>query len=140
MARKHGKNGQVYLDCSATGVPSSPTLVLGIKSFSIHGTGEASDGTGMDSGGSKEYTIGNNDATISCEAWWDTSETKTRGNPPKIIESMACRFVGKLTPTGSDYWECLGIITGMSVNVTVDGNTSWTLEIQRSGAWLHFPT
>lgn len=145
MARVHGKYGQVWFDSSSASsdplaVSLSPAIVLGVQRFTISEEGSADDATGTDSGGVRQYTAGLHGWKAHVEAFWDTSDLKLKGAPPKITAGLCCRVMLYLAASSSSYYDGYGVTTAVEVSVPVDGNVTFSLDIQGSGNLLVYPT
>jgi len=145
MARVHGKYGQVWFDSSTASsdplaLALSPENVLGVSTFTISEEGSADEATGTDSGGVRQYTAGLHGWKAHVEAFWDTADTKLKGAPPKITAGMCCRVKLCLTPSSSLYYDGYGVTTAVEISVPVDGNITFSLDIQGSGNWLTRPS
>lgn len=144
MARVHGKYNQVWFDSDPTlndpaGGSFSPAVVLGVTRWTISEKGAADNATGADSNGAEQYTAGLHGWAAHVECFWDTSEAKTKGTLPKIAAGMCCKVNLMLASGSTYYYEGYGITTAVEVSVPVDGNITWTMDIQGSGNLSHFP-
>ena len=122
MATHHGKEGVVTVGGTAIG------NVTGFTIDTTHDTVEDTELTDT----SKTYLVGRGTFTASIDMNYD--ETDTQQSSLTTGSELSFVFLPEGNTTGDESFSGTGIVTGMSVGLTLDGVTTRTVSLQGTGA------
>ena len=122
MATHHGKEGVVTVGGTAIG---------NVTGFTIDTTHDTVEDTEL-SDTSKTYLVGRGTFTASIDMNYD--ETDTQQSSLTTGSELSFVFLPEGNTTGDESFSCTGIVTGMSVGLTLDGVTTRTVSLQGTGA------
>ena len=126
MARIAGKICQIQADAVA---------ILGITTWTLDIAGDVPDVTGMDSSGARAFIAGLTGWSGNFEAHMDATDAKAIGagglRPGATV-------VIKPFISATQFYTGSTIITGISPKVAVDGDVTWSVTFQGTGA-LTYP-
>ena len=122
MATNHGKEGVVTVGGKAIG---------NVTGFTIDTTQDTVEDTALDDT-SKTYLVGRGTFTARIDMNYDEDDTQqsslTTGSELSFV------FLPEGNTTGDESFSGTGIVTGMSVGLTLDGVTTRTVSLQGTGA------
>ena len=122
MATHHGKEGVVTVGGTAIG---------NVTGFTIDTTHDTVEDTEL-SDTSKTYLVGRGTFTASIDMNYD--ETDTQQSSLTTGSELSFVFLPEGNTTGDESFSGTGIVTGMSVGLTLDGVTTRTVSLQGTGA------
>ena len=122
MATHHGKEGVVTVGGTAIG---------NVTGFTIDTTHDTVEDTEL-SDTSKTYLVGRGTFTASIDMNYD--ETNSEQSSLTTGSSLAFVFLPEGNTNGDESLSGTGIVTGMSIGLTLDGVTTRTVSIQGTGA------
>ena len=122
MATHHGKEGVVTVAGTEMGK---------VTGFTIDTTHDTVEDTSL-SDTSKTYLAGRGTFTASIDMNYD--ETDAQQSSLTTGSSLAFEFLPEGNTSGDEKFAGTGIVTGMSVGLTLDGVTTRTVSIQGTGA------
>ena len=122
MATHHGKEGVVTVGGTAIG---------NVTGFTIDTTHDTVEDTSLDDT-SKTYLVGRGTFTASIDMNYD--ETDAQQSSLTTGSSLAFIFLPEGNASGDESFSGTGIVTGMSVGLTLDGVTTRTVSLQGTGA------
>lgn len=117
MAHVSGKTGSITFT----------NLTLGIKSWSLNYTADAIETTDFADSGKRTYLIGLTGGTATAEGFWDPGNTAVPG------AGIATLTLTADTTATADTYAASAIMTGMVINVAVDGVNTATFTFQLTG-------
>ena len=122
MGTHHGKEGVVTVGRTAIG---------NVTGFTIDTTHDVVEDTALDAT-SKTFKAGRGTFTASIDMNYD--ETSTQQASLLQGSSLSFVFLPEGNDSGDESFSGTGIVTGMSVGVTLDGMTTRTVSLQCNGA------
>ena len=122
MATHHGKEGVVTVGGTAIG------NVTGFTIDTTHDTVEDTELTDT----SKTYLVGRGTFTASIDMNYD--EDDAQQSSLTTGSSLSFVFLPEGNTSGDESFSGTGIVTGMSVGLTLDGVTTRTVSLQGTGA------
>jgi hypothetical protein len=122
MATHHGKEGVVTVGGTAIG---------NVTGYTIDTTHDTVEDTALDDT-SKTYLVGRGTFTASIDMNYD--EDDAQQSSLTTGSSLAFVFLPEGNTTGDESFSGTGIVTGMSVGLTLDGVTTRTVSLQGTGA------
>ena len=122
MGTHHGKEGVVTVGGTAIG---------NVTGFTIDTTHDVVEDTSLDAT-SKTFKAGRGTFTASIDMNYD--ETSTQQASLLQGSSLSFVFLPEGNDSGDESFTGTGIVTGMSVGVTLDGMTTRTVSLQGNGA------
>lgn len=122
MATHHGKEGVVT---------SAGTAIGNVTGFTLDTTHDTVEDTNL-TATTKTYVAGRGTFTGSIDMNYD--ETDTPQTTLLTGTSLAFVFLPEGNTSGDESLSGTGIVTGMSIGVTLDGITTRTVSIQGTGA------
>jgi hypothetical protein len=122
MATHHGKEGVVTVGGTAIG---------NVTGFTIDTTHDTVEDTSLDDT-SKTYLVGRGTFTASIDMNYD--ETDAQQSSLTTGSELAFVFLPEGNTSGDESFSGTGIVTGMSVGLTLDGVTTRTVSLQGTGA------
>ena len=122
MGTHHGKEGVVTVGGTAIG---------NVTGFTLDTTHDIVEDTSLDAS-SKTFKAGRGTFTASIDMNYD--ETKTQQASLLQGASLSFVFLPEGNDSGDESFSGTGIVTGMSVGVTLDGITTRTVSLQGNGA------
>jgi hypothetical protein len=122
MATHHGKEGVVTVAGTAMG---------NVTGFTIDTTHDTVEDTEL-SDATKTYIAGRGTFTASIDMNYD--EENTEQSSLTTGSSLAFVFLPEGNTSGDESLSGTGIVTGMSIGLTLDGVTTRTVSIQGTGA------
>lgn len=128
MAVYHGRNGQILLASTGTGVPSA---VLHLNGWSLDLSRDTVDTTSFGDV-NKTYVVGLKDVTGSFDGFWDDAEQKLFAGADSANGVFMYLYPATSAPTKYAYgpaWLDMSVETGVADAVTISGNFS------ANGAW-----
>lgn len=121
MATHHGKEGVVTVGGTAIG---------NVTGFTIDTTHDTVEDTSLEDS-NKSYLVGRGTFTASIDMNYD--ETDTQQSSLTTGSSLSFVFLPEGNTTGDESFSGTGIVTGMSVGLTLDGVTTRTVSLQGTG-------
>lgn len=121
MATHHGKEGVVTVGGTAIG---------NVTGFTIDTTHDTVEDTSLDDT-SKTYLVGRGTFTASIDMNYD--ETDAQQSSLTTGSELAFVFLPEGNTSGDESFTGTGIVTGMSVGLTLDGVTTRTVSLQGTG-------
>tara|TARA_R100000664_G_C2696700_1_gene98640 strand:+ start:298 stop:684 length:387 start_codon:yes stop_codon:yes gene_type:complete len=122
MGTHHGKEGVVTVGGTAIG---------NVTGFTLDTTHDIVEDTSLDAS-SKTFKAGRGTFTASIDMNYD--ETNTQQASLLQGASLSFVFLPEGNDSGDESFSGTGIVTGMSVGVTLDGITTRTVSLQGNGA------
>ena len=122
MGTHHGKEGVVTVGGTAIG---------NVTGFTLDTTHDIVEDTSLDAS-SKTFKAGRGTFTASIDMNYD--ETNTQQASLLQGASLSFVFLPDGNDSGDESFSGTGIVTGMSVGVTLDGITTRTVSLQGNGA------
>ena len=121
MATHHGKEGVVHV---------GGTNIGNATGFTVDTTHDVVEDTALGSS-MKSYLVGRGTFTASIDMNFDDDDT-AQGN---LVQgsSLSFEFMPEGADSGDRKFSGTGIVTGMSVGVTLDGVTTRTVSLQGTG-------
>lgn len=121
MATHHGKEGVVTVGGTAIG---------NVTGYTLDTTQDVVEDTALDSS-NKSYLVGRGTFTASIDMNYD----ETNAQQASLLQgsSLSFVFLPEGNASGDESFSGTGIVTGMSVGVTLDGVTTRTVSIQGTG-------
>lgn len=121
MATHHGKEGVVTVGGTAIG---------NVTGFTIDTTHDTVEDTSLEDS-NKSYLVGRGTFTASIDMNYD--ETDAQQSSLTTGSSLSFVFLPEGNTTGDESFSGTGIVTGMSVGLTLDGVTTRTVSLQGTG-------
>lgn len=121
MATHHGKEGVVTVGGSAIG---------NVTGFTIDTTHDTVEDTSLEDS-NKSYLVGRGTFTASIDMNYD--ETDAQQASLTTGSSLSFVFLPEGNTTGDESLSGTGIVTGMSIGLTLDGVTTRTVSLQGTG-------
>ena len=121
MATHHGKEGVVTVGGTAIG---------NVTGYTLDTTQDVVEDTALDSS-NKSYLVGRGTFTASIDMNYD----ETNAQQASLLQgsSLSFVFLPEGNASGDESFSGTGIVTGMSVGVTLDGVTTRTVSLQGTG-------
>ena len=121
MATHHGKEGVVTVGGSAIG---------NVTGYTIDTTHDTVEDTSLEDS-NKSYLVGRGTFTASIDMNYD----ETNAQQASLVQgsSLSFVFLPEGNASGDESFSGTGIVTGMSVGVTLDGVTTRTVSLQGTG-------
>ena len=121
MATHHGKDAVVHVGCTSIGQATG---------FTVDTTHDVVEDTALGSS-MKSFVVGRGTFTASIDMNFDDDDT-AQGN---LVQgsSLSFEFMPEGSGSGEQKLSGTGIVTGMSVGVTLDGVTTRTVSLQGTG-------
>jgi len=121
MATHHGKEGVVTVGGTAIG---------NVTGYTLDTTQDVVEDTALDSS-NKSYLVGRGTFTASIDMNYD----ETNAQQASLVQgsSLSFVFLPEGNASGDESFSGTGIVTGMSVGVTLDGVTTRTVSLQGTG-------
>ena len=121
MATHHGKEGVVTVGGTAIG---------NVTGFTIDTTHDTVEDTSLEDS-NKSYLVGRGTFTASIDMNYD--ETDAQQSTLTTGSSLSFVFLPEGNTSGDESFSGTGIVTGMSVGLTLDGVTTRTVSLQGTG-------
>lgn len=121
MATHHGKEGVVTVGGTAIG---------NVTGFTIDTTHDTVEDTSLEDS-NKSYLVGRGTFTASIDMNYD--ETDAQQSSLTTGSSLSFVFLPEGNVTGDESFSGTGIVTGMSIGLTLDGVTTRTVSLQGTG-------
>ena len=121
MATHHGKEGVVTVGGTAIG---------NVTGFTIDTTHDTVEDTSLEDS-NKSYLVGRGTFTASIDMNYD--ETDAQQSSLTTGSSLSFVFLPEGNTSGDESFSGTGIVTGMSVGLTLDGVTTRTVSLQGTG-------
>lgn len=121
MATHHGKEGVVTVGGSAIG---------NVTGYTIDTTHDTVEDTSLEDS-NKSYLVGRGTFTASIDMNYD--ETDAQQASLTTGSSLSFVFLPEGNSTGDESLSGTGIVTGMSIGLTLDGVTTRTVSLQGTG-------
>jgi len=121
MATHHGKEGVVTVGGTAIG---------NVTGFTIDTTHDTVEDTSLEDS-NKSYLVGRGTFTASIDMNYD--ETDAQQSTLTTGSSLSFVFLPEGNASGDESFSGTGIVTGMSVGLTLDGVTTRTVSLQGTG-------
>jgi hypothetical protein len=121
MATHHGKEGVVTVGGTAIG---------NVTGFTIDTTHDTVEDTSLEDS-NKSYLVGRGTFTASIDMNYD--ETDAQQSSLTTGSSLSFVFLPEGNASGDESFSGPGIVTGMSVGLTLDGVTTRTVSLQGTG-------
>lgn len=121
MATHHGKEGVVTVGGTAIG---------NVTGFTIDTTHDTVEDTSLEDS-NKSYLVGRGTFTASIDMNYD--ETDAQQSSLTTGSSLSFVFLPEGNTTGDESFSGTGIVTGMSIGLTLDGVTTRTVSLQGTG-------
>jgi len=121
MATHHGKDAVVHI---------GGTSISKATGFTVDTTHDIVEDTALGNS-MKSYVVGRGTFTASIDMNFDDDDT-AQGT---LLQgsSLSFEFMPEGSSSGEQKLSGTGIVTGMSVGVTLDGVTTWTVSLQGNG-------
>lgn len=121
MATHHGKEGVVTVGGTAIG---------NVTGFTIDTTHDTVEDTSLEDS-NKSYLVGRGTFTASIDMNYD--ETDAQQSSLTTGSSLSFVFLPEGNTSGDESFSGTGIVTGMSIGLTLDGVTTRTVSLQGTG-------
>lgn len=121
MATHHGKEGVVTVGGTAIG---------NVTGFTIDTTHDTVEDTSLEDS-NKSYLVGRGTFTASIDMNYD--ETDAQQSSLTTGSSLSFVFLPEGNVTGDESFSGTGIVTGMSIGLTLDSVTTRTVSLQGTG-------
>lgn len=121
MATHHGKEGVVTVGGTAIG---------NVTGFTIDTTHDTVEDTSLEDS-NKSYLVGRGTFTASIDMNYD--ETDAQQSSLTTGSSLSFVFLPEGNSSGDESFSGTGIVTGMSIGLTLDGVTTRTVSLQGTG-------